>query len=132
MPYIPCKGRDLFANIQIWCHRTEKPHIRYTEPRLQFRGMRPKQINVFLCTLHSTCDTFCFRLQRYNDLLKYANSILVSYIFCKGIGVGVLVVGGEGLLADALPNGGVYRGEERVGIVPCMVDMGNVEFVHNR
>lgn len=34
-------------------------------------------------------------------------------------------------LADTLPNSGVNRGEKRVGVVPCVVDMGDVEFVHN-
>mgnify|MGYP006967231584 CR=1 FL=1 len=56
--------------------------------------------------------------------------LLAFGVFGEGVGVEVLVVGGERLLAGALPESRINSREERVGILPRMVDMRHIELVH--
>ena len=59
-------------------------------------------------------------------------SILSLGIYSKGVRMGVLVVRFMAFAANALPYSRVYLWEERIRILPRVVNMRDIECIHQR
>ena len=51
-------------------------------------------------------------------------------IYSEGVRMGILVVRFMAFAANALPYSRVYLREERIRILPSVVNMRNIEFIH--